>query len=71
MTDYSATTRRVKRVTNSEFVDLMDSPQAGREAWARVRWINIGGVSWDVMSALSVKYRQSHCLPWTQCLLVC
>lgn len=56
VTDYSATTIRTTKLTNSEFVELMGKPDAGREAWTRVRWINIGGISWDVMSALSLEY---------------
>ncbi|KAI5114896.1 hypothetical protein M0805_001812, partial [Coniferiporia weirii] len=27
-----------------------------RESWVKVRWINIGGVSWDVISSLALKY---------------
>lgn len=56
--DYSAAGRMVTSVSNSEFVDMMSPNAAQREPWVKVRWINIGGISWDVLSALAVKYRE-------------
>jgi Mg2+ and Co2+ transporter CorA len=44
-------------MTNEEFVSLMNDDAASRkEPWVKVRWINIGGVSWDVISAVAIKY---------------
>ena len=46
-------------MTNDEFVDLMDtgsSEPPSKSPWAEVRWINIRGLSWDVMKALSIAY---------------
>ncbi|KAJ7599344.1 hypothetical protein C8J56DRAFT_916485 [Mycena floridula] len=55
--DYSGVSTSFGKMTNKEFVDLMESPSASqREPWVKVRWINIGGVSWDVIKALSLKY---------------
>ncbi|KAJ7236277.1 hypothetical protein B0H12DRAFT_1140573 [Mycena haematopus] len=55
--DYSAVRSSFGRMTNREFVDLMNDPAASeRESWVKVRWINIGGMSWDVIKALSIKY---------------
>jgi len=55
--DYSAVRSSVGRMTNAEFVDLMQNPIASAaEPWVKVRWINIGGVSWEVMKAVSIKY---------------
>jgi Mg2+ and Co2+ transporter CorA len=36
----------------------VNSPNATakREIWNKVRWINIAGVSWDVISALAIRY---------------
>lgn len=49
-------------MSNSEFVNLMSNAD-DRPAWSKVRWINIGGISWDVLSALAIKYgerRREH-----------
>ncbi|KAK7040227.1 hypothetical protein VNI00_010033 [Paramarasmius palmivorus] len=55
--DYSSLSHMYGRMTNKEFVNLMADPKASqREKWAKVRWINIGGLSWDVMKAISLKY---------------
>lgn len=55
--DYSAVRSSFGRMTNREFVELMNDPAASaRESWVKVRWINIGGMSWDVIKALSIKY---------------
>lgn len=55
--DYSAVGSSFGRMTNKEFVNLMGDPQASqREKWVKVRWINIGGMSWDVIKAVSIKY---------------
>ncbi|KZT67335.1 hypothetical protein DAEQUDRAFT_767243 [Daedalea quercina L-15889] len=55
--DYSVTKCSVGRMTNRQLVEILGSPQAAkREPWARVRWINVGGISWDVLSALAIKY---------------
>ncbi|KAJ6489812.1 hypothetical protein C8R45DRAFT_991866 [Mycena sanguinolenta] len=57
LADYSAVRSSFGRMTNREFVDLLADPAASaREPWVKVRWINIGGISWDVMKALSLKY---------------
>lgn len=63
--DYTADDISVKRLNNAELVDfikLPDSPQHSVKSgltgsvYPGVRWINIGGVDWDVMSALALKY---------------
>lgn len=61
--DYTADDITVKRLNNIELVDfiqLPDSPQrsvkSGFASSTGVRWINIGGIDWDVMSALALKY---------------
>ncbi|KAJ7264061.1 hypothetical protein B0H12DRAFT_1102743 [Mycena haematopus] len=57
LADYSAVRSSFGRMTNREFVDFLKDPAASaREPWVKVRWINIGGMSWDVMKALSIKY---------------
>ena len=55
--DYSTMRTSFGRMTNAEFVRLLADDKASvREPWVRVRWINIGGISWDVISALALKY---------------
>lgn len=44
-------------MTNGELIQFLKNPEASaREPWAKVRWINVGGLSWDVISALALKY---------------
>ena len=61
--DYSTVRTRAARMTNGEFLRFLAGAGTGeegasgvREPWVRVRWINVGGISWDVMSALALKY---------------
>ncbi len=57
ITDYSSVRTSSRKMNNAEFIDLMCNDEKGqRPAWVRVRWINIGGVSWDVIKALSLRY---------------
>ncbi|KAI6120937.1 hypothetical protein EDD16DRAFT_809478 [Pisolithus croceorrhizus] len=57
LVDYSSIRASVGRMTNREFVSLLADPEAGeREGWVKVRWINICGVSWDVISTLALHY---------------
>lgn len=44
-------------MTNQQFVSLLEDANArAREPWVKVRWINVCGISWDVISALALKY---------------
>lgn len=62
--DYSITKCSVGRMTNRQLVQMLASPAASkREPWARVRWINVGGVSWDVLSALAIRYGVLDTIP--------
>ncbi|KAH9930279.1 uncharacterized protein B0H18DRAFT_873237 [Fomitopsis serialis] len=55
--DYSVTKCSVGRMGNRELVEMLGSQEASkREPWARVRWINVGGISWDVLSTLALRY---------------
>lgn len=55
--DYSAVRSSFRRMANHEFVGLMGDPTASaREPWVRVRWINIGGMNWDVIKAVFIKH---------------
>lgn len=57
ITDYSSVRTEVQRMKNAEFIEMMCNDEASqRPSWVRVRWINIGGVSWDVIKALSLRY---------------
>lgn len=55
--DYSSVRNSFGQMTNEEFVHLLENSAASaREPWVKVRWINIGGISWDVIKAVSIKY---------------
>ncbi|KAF9535631.1 magnesium transporter [Crepidotus variabilis] len=57
--DYSAIRRVSKKLNNLEFMQFMDADSPDpvrRDPWVKVRWINIGGISWDVIKALGIKY---------------
>ncbi|KAL5519404.1 hypothetical protein ACEPAH_1087 [Sanghuangporus vaninii] len=55
--DYSSVRASFGRMENRGFEEFMlDQEASRRESWVKVRWINIGGVSWDVISALALKY---------------
>jgi hypothetical protein len=54
--DYSAVSSSFTNMRNSEFVDWCAGPKSKRQPWVKVRWINITGVSWDVIKALSFKH---------------
>jgi hypothetical protein len=57
--DYSALQLREQTMDNAEFVAwLKDEKAREREPWVKVRWINIEGISWDVVSALALEYGQ-------------
>lgn len=59
--DYSSVRCTTRKLSNREFVDFMnvesDEPVT-REPWVKVRWINIGGLSWDVLKAVGIKYSE-------------
>lgn len=62
--DYSSVRSSIGTMTNKEFVDLMNDPLASEpEPWVKVRWINIGGLSWDVIKAVSIKYSMPSYMP--------
>ncbi|KAG6887621.1 hypothetical protein C0992_011444 [Termitomyces sp. T32_za158] len=55
--NYSTVRSSFDRMTNREFIDFLNDPVASeRQPWMKVRWINIGGMSWDVLKAVSIKY---------------
>ncbi|KAF9235159.1 hypothetical protein BU15DRAFT_65132 [Melanogaster broomeanus] len=57
LVDYSTVRSSVGRMTNGEFIRLLNDQAAGaREPWVKVRWINVCGISWDVISALAIHY---------------
>lgn len=55
--DYSSIRCSIGRMTNSGFINFLQDGRASvREPWVKVRWINVGGISWDVIGALAIKY---------------
>ena len=69
--DYSSVRSSFGRMTNSEFIKLLaDERASAKESWVKVRWINIGGISWDVVSALAIKYGVSVVLCFAQAIVI-
>jgi hypothetical protein len=61
--DYSAIRHTSKKLSNDEFVDLMEDESTWQApTWGKVRWIRIGGLSWDVIKALASRYSMLNCL---------
>lgn len=55
--DYSSIRADARRMRNAEFISFLKDNRASRRApWVKVRWINVCGISWDVVSALALKY---------------
>jgi hypothetical protein len=56
--DYSSTNCDIKQYDNAGFIELMQTTKGIRPSWAKVRWINIAGISWDVISRLGIAYSE-------------
>ncbi|KAI0031636.1 hypothetical protein K488DRAFT_86605 [Vararia minispora EC-137] len=55
--DYSSLRVVPSRMSNAELVAYLRNEESSRRPpWAKVRWINVGGLSWDVVSELAIKY---------------
>jgi Mg2+ and Co2+ transporter CorA len=37
---------------NTSFIDFLDHP---KDDWSKCRWINVNGLSWDVIQAIGEK----------------
>ncbi|KAG9049055.1 hypothetical protein FS837_011328 [Tulasnella sp. UAMH 9824] len=54
--DYGPTKFKHTKLSNEELENHIAHESRTRPLWAKVRWINIGGVSWDVIRALALRY---------------
>jgi hypothetical protein len=55
--EYSTLRFGSRQMRNEEFVNWVTDEQAfAKQSWVKVRWIHIEGISWDVISALALKY---------------
>lgn len=54
VTDYSSLRHTSRIMNNEEFSEFINNDR--RESWAKVRWINVGGLDWSVISALALAY---------------
>lgn len=54
--DYSSEQMNSQYLDNENLADYLSVPQ---EDWAQVRWINVNGLSWDVIKELG-KYKNLH-----------
>ncbi|RYP74711.1 hypothetical protein DL769_003970 [Monosporascus sp. CRB-8-3] len=54
--DFSQTDLEIHEFENKGLIEFVTKPQP---SWARCRWINVNGLSWDVIQALG-KYKNLH-----------
>ncbi|KAI5867924.1 hypothetical protein GGS23DRAFT_543214 [Durotheca rogersii] len=54
--DFSQEDLQVLDLTNAELIDFIKRPQP---SWVKCRWINVNGLSWDVIQALG-QYKDLH-----------
>lgn len=57
--DYGSFRSRFHKFDNKGFINFLRKTGATKEEWAKVRWISIGGISWDVISSLALTYGKS------------
>ncbi|KAI2637283.1 hypothetical protein GGS21DRAFT_510841 [Xylaria nigripes] len=54
--DFSQAELEIHELNNSELIEFVKKPQP---SWVKCRWINVNGLSWDVIQALG-KYKDLH-----------
>jgi len=61
--DYGPTKVEMQTHTNESLEELLLTEDDKRPLWSKVRWISVGGISWDVIRALALKYGQYSGIP--------
>ena len=56
--DFSQDDLAIHELDNAQMIDFVKQPQPD---WVRCRWINVNGVSWDVIQSLG-NYKNLHSL---------
>jgi hypothetical protein len=54
--DFSQTAMVTNNFDNQGFIDFLEQPQ---DKWIKCRWININGLSWDVIQAVG-RHKHLH-----------
>ncbi|KAI1122530.1 hypothetical protein F5Y10DRAFT_253841 [Nemania abortiva] len=54
--DFSQEELKIHELNNTQLIDFVKRPQP---SWVKCRWINVNGLSWDVIQALG-KYKDLH-----------
>ncbi|KAI1326641.1 hypothetical protein F5Y16DRAFT_223998 [Xylariaceae sp. FL0255] len=54
--DFSHEQLKIHELDNAQLIDFVTQPQS---SWVKCRWINVNGISWDVIQALG-KYKDLH-----------
>ncbi|KZO94116.1 hypothetical protein CALVIDRAFT_484921 [Calocera viscosa TUFC12733] len=54
--DYSPTSTSFTRLSNAGLAEFLSGRGKDRPSWAKVRWVNVGGISWDVIRAIAIRY---------------
>lgn len=54
--DYGTSKAEMREFDNKGFLDFLQANLREKEDWAKVRWINIKGIDWKIIKALSLVY---------------
>jgi len=60
VTDYSTTNCDIRQYDNAGFIEHIRATKGKRPPWAKVRWINVAGISWDIISCLGIFYSEAN-----------
>ncbi|GJJ13365.1 hypothetical protein Clacol_007617 [Clathrus columnatus] len=54
--EYNSVRSQFQSFKNQSFIDFLATQGTQKEPWAKVRWIHVAGLSWDVISKLALAY---------------
>jgi hypothetical protein len=57
--DFDADDVSIERVGNADFISMMKDGTADNDHPRAVRWINIAGIDWEVLSSMALRYRET------------
>ncbi|KIK54135.1 hypothetical protein GYMLUDRAFT_48945 [Collybiopsis luxurians FD-317 M1] len=56
--DYSPVSISSRTLSNDQLINMLSDARTNEKpSWAKIRWIDVGGISWDVIKMLSIKYK--------------
>lgn len=60
--EYGQEKSSFREFDNKGFLRYLSTVGKGKDDWAKVRWINVKGMDWSIIKALSLVYGGSSCL---------